>query len=78
MEEIRELGEQPLALLMRERGLRNHDLVEASSHRVNHKMVARAASGRRVTVHTKQLVLDAYNLASGEHRRVDELFNYGN
>lgn len=78
MEVVRELGEQPLAVLMRERGLRNHDLVEASSHRVNHKMVARAASGRRVTAHTMRLVLDAYNLAAGERRRADELFNYAN
>ena len=43
----REMGEQPLAALMRERGLANHDLVAASARPITHKLVMRAVRGRR-------------------------------
>lgn len=74
--ETRELGPQPLADLMRLHGLVNHDLVEASVRPITHKMVARAAGGRRLTLHTKNLVLNAYNRATGESRTLADLFNY--
>lgn len=74
--ETRELGPQPLADLMRLHGLANHDLVAASVRPITHKMVARAAGGRRLTLHTKNLVLNAYNRATGESRTLSDLFNY--
>ena len=72
----RNLGEQPLAAILRERGLKHHDLVAASAVPINHKMVTRAERGRRLTLHTKQLVLDALNRATGGSYRVEDLFNY--
>ena len=43
MTEERNLGEQPLAGLLRELDLSAADLVRASTEQLNHKMVARAA-----------------------------------
>ncbi len=72
----RELGEQPLARIMLLRGLKGHDLVAASARPITHKLVARAASGRRLTIHSKQLVLEALNRATGETFRAGDLFDY--
>ena len=72
----RELGEQPLAKIMLLRGLKGHDLVAASARPITHKLVARAASGRRLTIHSKQLVLEAFNRATGETFHAADLFDY--
>ena len=75
----RNLGEQPIAKILEERSLSHHDLVAASAGRCNHKMVARACKGRRLTPNTKGIVLDALNAAvaeSGESFRLQDLFNY--
>ena len=75
----RNLGEQPIAKILEERSLSHHDLVAASGGRCNHKMVARACKGRRLTPNTKGIVLDALNAAvaeSGESFRLQDLFNY--
>ena len=72
----REMGEQPLARILLLRGLKGHDLVAASARPITHKLVARAASGRRLTIHSKQLVLEALNRATGETFHVADLFDY--
>ena len=72
----RNLGEQPIARILEERGLSHHDLVVASAGRCNHKMVARAAKGRRLTPNTKAIVLEALNAASDGSYTVADLFNY--
>ena len=72
----RNLGEQPLAAILRERGLSRHDLVAASPVPINHKMVARAERGRRLTIHSKDLIITALNRATGENFRREDLFNY--
>lgn len=72
----RDLGEQPLAAILAERGLSAHDLVAASPVQVTHKMVARAAKGRRVTRHTAELVLDALNRAATASYSLSDIFNY--
>ena len=72
----REMGEQPLARLLLLRGLKGHDLVAASARPITHKLVARAASGRRLTIHSKQLVLEALNRATGETFHAVDLFTY--
>ena len=41
----RNLGEQPIARLMREHNLKPHDLVANSCVEMTHKMVARACKG---------------------------------
>ncbi len=72
----RNLGEQPLARLMTERGLAPHDLVAASTEQITHKMVTRAMKGRRLTANTMDKVHRAWNEAtSGEASRSD-LFTY--
>lgn len=75
-EVVRELGEQPLAELLQEHGLTGHDLVVASAKPITHKLIHRAAKGRRLTHHSKLLVLDAYNRATGESACLADLFTY--
>ena len=71
-----EMGEQPLAELMRRRGLSRHDLVAASPKPVTHKLVKRAETGRRLTLHSKNLVVAAFNAAAGTALGPSDLFDY--
>lgn len=75
-EEERDLGEQPLARLMTERGLKPHDLVAASGEQLTHKMVSRACRGRRLTPRVQEKVLGALNRATGERFAREDLFTY--
>ena len=72
----RNLGEQPIATLMAELELDAHDLVAASTDQLNHKMVARAKKGRRLTGNVKAKLLTALRAASGKPLKMNELFNY--
>ena len=72
----RNLGEQPIARIMREHNLKPHDLVAASSVELTHKMVSRACKGRRLTLNTQSKVLAALNRATGTHCSLSDLFNY--
>ena len=72
----RDLGEQPLARLMAERGLRAADLVAASDEQITHRMVARAAKGRRLTARTMGKVHRAWNRAAASDDARNALFNY--
>jgi len=72
----RNLGEQPIARIMREHNLKPHDLVAASSVELTHKMVSRACKGRRLTLNTQSKVLAALNRATGKHCSLSDLFNY--
>ncbi len=72
----RNLGEQPIAKILEERGLAAHDLVVASEVQMTHKMVARAVKGRRLTRNTQEIVLNALNRATGESFTLADLFNY--
>lgn len=72
----RNLGEQPIARIMRERNLKPHDLVTASPVEMTHKMVSRACKGRRLTSNTQSKVLQALNRASGKNYSLTDLFNY--
>ncbi len=72
----RQMGEQPLAKLLREKGVSRHDLVLAAPGEVTHKLVKRAETGRRLTAHSKNLVLRAWNRATGENRPMSDLFSY--
>ncbi len=76
-EEIdRDLGEQPIARLLAERGWKAHDVVAASTEQITHKMVARACKGRRLTSNVQSKILRALNtLAEAQFQR-EELFNY--
>lgn len=74
--ESRDLGEQPIAGLLRARGLRAHDLVAASPEPITHKMVARACKGRWLTPNTREKVRAALAAATGEPHALADLFNY--
>ncbi|CAN0295081.1 unnamed protein product, partial [Scytosiphon promiscuus] len=72
----RDLGPQPIAGLMDSRELSSHDLVAASPEQINHKMVARARKGRRLTSNTANKVLRAFNAAAETDLQLSDLFNY--
>jgi hypothetical protein len=72
----RDLGEQPLAALMAECGLKPADLVAASDEQITHKMVSRAMKGRRLTANTMGKIRRAWQRAAPEPHRDAELFNY--
>lgn len=72
----RDLGPQPIAELMDSRGLSSHDLVAASAEQINHKMVARARKGRRLTPKTAKKVWRAFNSAAKTELELSDLFNY--
>ncbi len=72
----RNFGPQPIADLMHELQLKAHDLVEASTEQLTHKMVARAVKGRRLTNNTKGIVQRALNQATGNVYKLVQLFNY--
>jgi len=72
----RNLGVQPLAQIMAEHELKPHDLVAASTEQITHKMVTRAAKGRRLTPHVQAKIRNALNAATGQHYALSDLFNY--
>ncbi len=72
----RNLGEQPIAHIMAEHGLKAHDLVAASTEQITHKMVSRACKGRRLTPNVKSKVRNALVKAAGDHYPMAELFTY--
>ena len=76
MEVERNLGEQPIAGLMTELGLKAQDLVAASTEQLTHKMVARAIKGRRLTPNTAAKVRSALSAAAGREFALTELFDY--
>ncbi|MDA0577818.1 MAG: hypothetical protein O3B24_06940 [Verrucomicrobia bacterium] len=69
-------GEQPFALVMRKFNLKPHEIVVAASVPITHKLIARACKGRWLTPHSRDLVCDALNRATGKVHTLGELFNY--
>ena len=63
MTEERDLGSQPLVLLLGSWGLSNHDLVAASPEQLTHKQVQRACQGRKLTLKMKQKLARTLNFA---------------
>jgi hypothetical protein len=72
----RDLGEQPLAPLLTELGLKSHDLVAASTEQITHKMVQRGCKGRRLTKNVQGKLLRAFDKATGETHKLTDLFTY--
>ena len=71
-----DLGEQPIAAIMKELELKPVDLVENSTEQLTFKMVSKAAKGRRLTLNAQHKVLNALNKASGKQYQIKDLFNY--
>jgi hypothetical protein len=72
----RNLGEQPIAGIMREHNLRPRDLVAASTEQITHKMVSRACKGRRLTPNVQAKIAAALSRAAGREYALQELFTY--
>ncbi|MBU4252855.1 MAG: hypothetical protein KKC39_01720 [Candidatus Omnitrophica bacterium] len=72
----RDLGEQPIARIMAEHGFKSHDLVSNSTEQITHKMVSRAARGRRLNLKIQYRLLNALNKVSGKQYVLKDLFNY--
>ena len=72
----RDLGEQPLARLLTELGLKSHDLVAASTEQITHKMVQRGCKGRRLTKNVQGKLLRALNTATEKTYVLADLFTY--
>ena len=72
----RDLGEQPIARIIIEHGLKSHNLVINSTQAVTHKMVARAVKGRRLNLKIQYRLLNALNKAIGKQYVLKDLFNY--
>jgi len=72
----RNLGEQPIAGIMVEHGLKGRNLVAVSTAKLTHKMVSRACKGRRLTPKVKTKIRDALNKSAGKEYSMEELFTY--
>jgi hypothetical protein len=72
----RNLGEQPIAVIMASCKLKSSDLVAHSKEQITFKMVGRAIKGRRLTLHTQVKILNALNNATGNNYSLKDLFNY--
>ena len=72
----RDLGEQPLARILTQLGLKSHDLVAASAEQITHKMVQRGCKGRRLTKNVQSKLLRAFDKATGETHKLTDLFTY--
>jgi len=72
----RDFGEQPIAKIMVEYGLKPNDLVRNSTGQISHKMVVRVAKGMRLTPHVQLKILNALNKATEKNYLLKDLFNY--
>lgn len=72
----RELGEQPIARIMLEAGLKGADVVAKSTEQLTFKMVSKACKGRRLTRNVQFKILRAFNKATGKIYDLHDLFNY--
>ncbi len=59
IEKEMELGVQPLDKIMTDLKLSNHDLVEASTEQLSHKVVQKGRKGRRLTRNAQSKILNA-------------------
>jgi hypothetical protein len=71
-----DLGEQPLAKIMLEHGLKAHDLVAVSTEQITHKMVSRACKGKRLTPNVQSKIRNALAKSTGRAYSIEELFTY--
>ena len=72
----RNLGEQPIARIIVDHGLKARDLVAVSTQQLTHKMVSRACKGRRLTPNVQSKIRDALNESTDKEYSMEELFTY--
>lgn len=72
----RNLGPQPIGRLLQDLSLSHHDVVSASTEQITHKMVAKAAKGRRLSRKVQVKILNALNTAARQRFALSDLFTY--
>ena len=72
----RNLGEQPIRLIMAEYNLKPSDLVAASDEQITFKMISRACKGRKLTPNVQNKILNALNKALDKSYSIKDLFTY--
>ena len=72
----RNLGEQPIAKIMKDHDLKPKDLVRASTEQITHKMVSRATKGRKLTPNVQSKIRNALNRCTEQPYTIKELFTY--
>ena len=72
----RNLGEQPIARIMADHGLKAGDIVAISTEQITYKMVYRACKGRRLTHNVQSKLRDALNKSTGKEYSLEGLFTY--
>jgi hypothetical protein len=75
-DKILNLGVQPLDAVMEEQGLKNHDLVAASTEGLTHKQVQKGRKGRRLTRNIQDKIVAALSVAADKPYLRADLFNY--
>ena len=71
-----EFGTQPLDAVMEEQGLKNHDLVAASTEGLTHKQVSKGRKGRRLTRNIQDKIIAAISAAADREYVREDLFTY--
>ena len=73
-----DVGVQPLDAIMTEKGIKNHDLVNAAPPGfITHKQIQKGRKGRRLSMHMQDKVLDALNaFVAPESYGFKDIFNY--
>lgn len=71
-----ELGVQPLDQVIEEKGLKNHDVVAASTEGLTHKQVKKGRAGRRLTRNIQDKIVVALSAAVSHDYVQSDLFNY--
>lgn len=71
-----EYGVQPLDAIMEEQGLRNHDLVAASTEGLTHKQVNKGRKGRRLTRNVQDKIVVSLCSVTGNEYSSSDLFTY--
>jgi len=71
-----ELGLQPLDRIMEEQGLKNHDLVAASTDGLTHKQVNKGRKGRWLTRNIQDKIVAALSKSTGKEFSAGDLFTY--
>ena len=71
-----ELGVQPLDQVIEEKGLKNHDIVAASTEGLTHKQVQKGRKGRRLTRNIQDKIVVALSAAVSHEYVQSDLFNY--
>jgi len=75
-ENERNLGVQPFDKVMDELGLKNHDLVAASTENLTHKQVQKGRKGRRITPKLQRRILDSLNTLAEVNYEISDIFTY--